>query len=641
MGGLVSSEVALAQAEPGPAMRHAILGTINFDVPFLGMHPGVVKSGLASIFSPAPDPQTSQPEPSSSSTTSFSAEGGAASTATSTSTPPALPPRRIDTLFNPAKPDPNYNPAFDNDVRLPVRKGWRNAWHFVSKHNEDLFAATKQLVKSHMEFGGAMADYNGLKKRYCRIRALEEQNMDVRTSIMGPGSHPPRVRFVNYYTSSTGRPKVPKTPVVVPDTGVADGVKPADVGPNVVSVAREVPVADGPASLYEGASLVESESPLVLVEHADDDLEPSEYDLEESNDALDKVMDHLDPAPMSDLDEEDASESESWTDAMEDMELSNSKTTAHLQEELTTPLEKTLTPTSTTSTLMEPTTSSTPTTTSAVTSTLSLATTTSTLPPLPDPPPKPPTPDFSTYTDKDLRKLAEKDHARTLKTWERATKDNQRALRDREKLEQKRHRDLLKQGKRAERDSEKDARRKEKEAETAAKKKEKVKEASMEEVFKIQRRETEREWREALDMKWNDEDGTVTPMTSGVSSSHAAASLAPTMSTTSAASESAASLAAMHAVAAARETTEREKDKPRKERTFCTLPPKDAAGNRDPCWLKVFMPDVDEVGAHCGLFFETSPAYQQLVGDVGEKVSQWVQEAEGERVAREIEDGPD
>ncbi|KAI7518793.1 hypothetical protein KC331_g21021, partial [Hortaea werneckii] len=55
MGGLLAAEVVLLPPPP-PASRpfkHRILGTINFDVPFLGMHPGVVRSGLASIFKPA------------------------------------------------------------------------------------------------------------------------------------------------------------------------------------------------------------------------------------------------------------------------------------------------------------------------------------------------------------------------------------------------------------------------------------------------------------------------------------------------------------------------------------------------------------------------------------------------------------
>lgn len=67
--------------------------------------------------------------------------------------------------------------------------------------------------------------------------------------------------------------------------------------------------------------------------------------------------------------------------------------------------------------------------------------------------------------------------------------------------------------------------------------------------------------------------------------------------------------------------------KPPKDRKFCTLPPKDSQGQRDPCWPRVFMKDVDEVGAHCGLFF-VDERYERLVGDVSERIEGWVK-AEG------------
>lgn len=631
----MSAEVALAQDEPAKLLRHHLLGTINFDVPFLGMHPSVIKSGLASIFSPAADPAVPQTKPTF--TNSPPLESGNASTADHASKPPALPPRRIDTLFNPLQLDPNYNPSFDNDVKLPVRKGWRNAWHFINKHNEDLINATKQLVKSHMEFGGAMADYSGLKQRYCRIRALEEPSIDIRTSVMGPGSYPPRVRFVNYYTSSTGRPKKPKSPAPTPGSSTPAGIGETINGDRGLSQSEQVPVQDlHLARLEQGEKNeeskehVESKSPIVLVEHVDEDEQPSEYDLEESNDAIGESMDQLEPLPMSDY-ASDTSDAESWADAVEDVELADAKSPAPPDTNVTPSVEECtpiLTPTSSLPSefLMSPT----ATLSSANEAMISLATTTSTLPPIPDPPPKPAEPDFSIYIDKETRKLAEKDFGRILKTWERAVRDHDRAVRDREKLEEKRQRQAIKDGKRAEREEEKEAKRKEKMREKDVKTKEKLQLDSTERVFEIQRRETEKEWKEALNMKWNEEDGTVTPM---ASSSHAAPSLAP--STTASSIEP--SLSSVHRVAAEREKA----DKPRKEHNFCTLPPKDSAGNRDPAWVKVFMPDVDEVGAHCGLFFETSPAYEQLVGDVGEKISEWVREAESERLAAELEDGPD
>ncbi|EUC41325.1 hypothetical protein COCMIDRAFT_8931 [Bipolaris oryzae ATCC 44560] len=181
MGGLLAADIALA-------FRHRIIGVLNFDVPFLGMHPGIIKAGLGSIFNAPPPPQDAIIEDPS----------------------PAQRPSRINTLFNPKPNDPNYNPSFANDVHLPNRKGWENSLHWLTKHYKDgLAEATKGLVKSHLEFGGAMADYKELKERYARIRALEEDDEAKRKS-----SHPmmpsvPRVRFINYYTVSTGRAKKP------------------------------------------------------------------------------------------------------------------------------------------------------------------------------------------------------------------------------------------------------------------------------------------------------------------------------------------------------------------------------------------------------------------------------------------------
>ncbi|KAL1296993.1 hypothetical protein AAFC00_004589 [Neodothiora populina] len=650
MGGLVSAEVALSQVDPSSPLRHRILGTINFDVPFLGMHPSVIKSGLASIFSPAPGSPAASPTPTPAA--SFS-DSGNASTAGHSSEPPALPPRRPDTLFNPQQAaDPNYNPHFDNDVALPVRTGWRSAWHFVNKHSDDLLGATKQLVKSHMEFGGAMADYSGLKNRYCRIRALEEASIEVRSSVMSGSWGPPRVRFVNYYTSSTGRPKKPKTPAATPGLGDAGALQNLESASSLSLVqtqdsASAPTKAATPPEEDTVPSEPKSQSPLIMVDKVEDDIgDPSHYDLEESNDALGGSLSMMEPLPMSDYDE-DESEEESWADAVEDVHISNDnpvslEETADTHTASAKPTEPAESSAPSSNPLEEST--SVITTTSSLTSdpSLSLSITASTLPPIPDAPPRPAEPDFSAYVDKATRKLAEKDYARTLKTWERAVKDRERAIRDREKLEEKRQRQAIKDGKRAERESDKEAKRLEKEAERMEKEAERVarlqdkqQHDSHESVFEIQRRETEKEWKEALNMKWNDEDGTVTPMDSS------SMSRTNTMTTTTTNEGPTPSLSSIQKSLAAQEKANAKANLPPREHTFCSLPPKDASGNRDPTWIKVFMPDVDEVGAHCGLFFETSPAYEQLVGEVGEKIAEWVGVAEGERVAGELEEGVD
>ncbi|KIW01260.1 uncharacterized protein PV09_07299 [Verruconis gallopava] len=208
MGGLVATEVELLPADTitaGHTFRHRIIGNINFDVPYLGMHPGVVGTGLGSVFQTAPQPTEPLHDADGSTLSTVSSI-----TADSLSTESSNRPSLQDTLFSPPT-DPNFNPKFANDVILPVRRGWQNAVHFVNKHSDNLRKATKQLVKSHMEFGGAMADYSALRSRYTKIRALEDEDVTVRKRLAGQSEDPPRLRFVNYYTASTGRKKREKS----------------------------------------------------------------------------------------------------------------------------------------------------------------------------------------------------------------------------------------------------------------------------------------------------------------------------------------------------------------------------------------------------------------------------------------------
>lgn len=204
MGGLVAAEIELLPATaptPWNTFRHRIIGTINFDVPFLGMHPSVVGTGIGSIFRPAAPPTDISYDSDSAhlSTTS-------SLTVDSASTIESQRPSRQDTLFS-HPTDPNFNPRFTNDVILPMRKGWQNAMHFMNKHSDNIQKATKQLVKSHVEFGGAMADYSSLRLRYMRVRALEDEDTTIRQRLSHLPQIPARVRFVNYYTASTGRKK--------------------------------------------------------------------------------------------------------------------------------------------------------------------------------------------------------------------------------------------------------------------------------------------------------------------------------------------------------------------------------------------------------------------------------------------------
>lgn len=181
MGGLLTAETVLlrqADSKGTGALRHRIVGTICFDTPFLGMDLGVIKAGLGSIFRPGPAfPQ-----------------------------PPQSNSEGMSTVF-----DRFFNEAYQNDVLSPVRSTWESTQHFVTKHSQDLRDATKRLIMSHLEFGSCMLDYEGLKKRYGTVRILEDEEESTRKFAVETRP-PPRVRFANYYTASTGRIKPVKVP---------------------------------------------------------------------------------------------------------------------------------------------------------------------------------------------------------------------------------------------------------------------------------------------------------------------------------------------------------------------------------------------------------------------------------------------
>jgi len=564
MGGLVIAEVALM---PSPTsdrpLKHRIVGTVNFDVPFLGMHPGVVKSGLASIFSAPPEEPTDRWED-----TQMAAN---AESSVSTNRPrdnSLAPSSTSDGLWRPEKTDPNFNPTFQNDVALPVRKGWRNAWHFVSKHSDNLREATKQLVTSHMEFGGAMANYGELKTRYARLRALEEDSDAVRKSVVEGGT-PPRVRFVNYYTASTGRPRKPKTP--------EEEELPEGVGSSATLDIVENKILDK----IPGVS--RSPSPEVRpTENTDDQRHAKEADASSLDDNYESApeMSHVDPTPEQDVDEalpEDSAGAPS---------VSRSLTVAP----------------STTASTSAPSTSS--------------------LPPIPDLPAAPSPLDVSYIEDKQTRKLVEKEHLRATKAYEQAVKERERMIRDRAKLEEKRERKLQKEADKAEKDAQKARLKAEKEDAKMVKKMEKVEEArELTHSEKEEKRladERERMEREARRMRGEPEPEAGESSKLERQRSSPGDSQPPTIASSSSPPPPARQAS----------TVDDAKDKkPPKDRKFCTLPPKDSQGQRDPCWPRVFMKDVDEVGAHCGLFF-VDERYERLVGDVSERIEGWVK-AEG------------
>lgn len=545
MGGILSAEVALQRPFPpieGKPLRHRLLGTINFDTPFLGMHPGVVGAGLSSLFRPADPPGVKSPPSSTSGMTTPSMSSQASVHSSSqgytSSISGSSQMSLVQSITSPGANSPNdpfFNAPFPNDVRLPERKGISSLLHFINKHSDGLTGATKEYFMSHIEFGGVMADYTGLKIRYENVRKLEDVD-DITRRPGQTGSQNMRVRFVNYYTASTGRPKPPKTPPT-----------PSVEGPEVEAENLQN-LRDDLNGL--GLNAIEHDSsqqaPTILVEeHGDGTVTPRP--LEENNQTSD-----MSPikAQIQNLGENSGVQDEpnelpamQHIDSMpiEDDDSAEPVAPAPSSDEVSPPPAPEVKPKSS-----EP-----------------------PLPPIPEVPTEPEPIDLTLYTDKDSRKIAEKEFKRVTKVYQQAIKDRESAIKDRRKLVEKR---------------EKKARQEQEKLQKAEEK---------------QRLKEEKDEQKRL--------ATVNPPEKPPKERKAS------VTSTSSVID----------------------DKPKRDKKFCILPPK-YGGERDKCWVRVYMEGVDEVGAHCGLFFP-GPQYESLVGDVGARIGKWVEEDATRRAILEAE----
>ncbi|KAI9785059.1 MAG: hypothetical protein M1816_000529 [Peltula sp. TS41687] len=519
MGGILAAEVTLLPPLLYPSshfFRHQVLGTINFDTPFLGMHPGVIVSGIGSLFKPAQEPppvgqrrptddgvarpvssqgpymDMSDTAPSSLyATESRSSADMMSEIRESRSAPSEASPKNMSAVKaegelspfgSPSTSDQDYNPRYANDILLPVRKGWDSALHFITKHSDGLATATMQFLSSHLEFGGCLADYPGLRTRYAKIRGLE----DVKEQENDPGQvgavSPPRVRFVNYYTTSTGRIKSSKSASVSSQGGDVRVFRDTQEGETVSQTVTRSPRIS-----------VEEERDGKLITHSVDE---NGVVLVDNQDDISALRNALSVVGIG----ESSSGSEPATP--------KSVTPATLSspsQQLSQQPDYTLS-----------------------------------LPPIPPPPQEPPFFIPTQYPTKEARKSAEREHAAQLKAYKQAVREHNRVIKERTKL--------------------------------------------LESSLKRKLRKPQ--------------------------SPAAAQPLSPTAIATPAKS-------GMDASGKGR------------ERRFCVLPPK-INGRPDTTWISVHMEGVDEVGAHCGLFF-LSQTYEMLVGDVAGRVEDWVKDRHGLR----------
>jgi len=583
MGGLLAADIALA-------FRHRIVGVINFDVPFLGLHPGIIKAGLGSLFSPAPAPVDELAEE-----------------------PSEKKPSRMATFFNPQPNDPNFNPTFENDVRLPVRKGWENTLHWLNKHySNGLRQATKGLVKSHFEFGSAMADYKELKDRYARVRALEEEDEKTRKSVNPSVPSPPRIRFVNYYTVSTGRPKKPKSPKSPsPSRPSSRTSQSRDRDIQTIASASRPTVAS-----MRSQSIMNSPRISVKVqEHRDNEIVPvthqeplsatspiGSFSIGGSTHRTDSTpsLAEIPPIPQE----------PPFVDLLQFTDKQERKAAEKEHDKALKEYQKAV----------------------------------------------------------KARNKAIKERTKAEEKWEK--QQEQQRQKDREQEEYK-NSHAYKEEQRLKQEAERMRKEHERmnggpsephEDSSASpvshqqeqKQKSNKESDSTEDSFPTTDMDTGYEMspEEAPEIQTLDED--LGAMDLGddhhqhQSSNHPYGNYDFSRSAIlnqaspddqSSMHESNYTLATTDSNASHPPTPGADgepKEKKKKLGKFCTLPPKDSTGNVDPTWVRVFMQNMDEVTAHTSLFF-VNETYERLVGDVGARIEEWIREADSVRVARELE----
>lgn len=587
MGGLLAADIALV-------FRHRIVGVINFDVPFLGMHPGIIKAGLGSLFSPAPAPVDVIPE---------EQEG--------------KKPSRMGTLFSNKPSDPNFNPSFYNDVQLPVRKGWENTMHWLNKHySNGLRQATKGLVKSHFEFGSAMADYKALKNRYARVRALEEDDEKTRKAANPEVASPPRTRFVNYYTVSTGRLKKPKSPKSS-KTSTPSSSRPPSRGPQRHESHANSSAAE--SQLGKAGSQSNVDIPRLSVEvqeHRGHEIVP--ITPQEPPSATSPVSARTESMPnlpeIPPIPQEPP-----FVDLMQFTDRQQRKAAEKEHDKSLKEYQKAV---------------------------------------------------------KARNKAIEK-RTKAEEKWEKQQEEQKQKPSHQQQEElrlQQEHERMERERQRMEGVTPEEQKEPEKQQQQQQKepgKQQKGVEKQQEEVdytsdsHPSTDMHTGYEMRpeEAPEIQALDEDMGAISLGDGschdhhnpnphhpygnYDFSHSAimnqatpddrSSTHGSMYTMTTTDSYGSHISSSSDVDDVGEDEEQKKCKKKKKlRKFCMLPPKDSAGNNDPTWVRVFMQDMDEVTAHTSLFF-MNETYERLVGDVGARIEEWIREADSVRVVRELE----
>ncbi|KAF4332372.1 hypothetical protein FBEOM_13819 [Fusarium beomiforme] len=621
MGGILAADVVL-MPNPSPygvyPFKHRIMGHVSLDCPFVGLHPGIVVSGISSLFKPAPTPPQNNDREMVGGATSNESEASISGDPSVSSIyltdPQSAGPGSSTSLpsiasssqqRDPFSDQPYFNQPFFNDSGLQERPFVQRMFHFANKYrSEGLIQAAARHLFSYLEFGSCLADPAGLESRYRKIRALEDiDELQKEEANQTSARTLVRVRFVNYYTLCTGRPKSPKaSPEISNSTLGIDTTTSANMGFSISNSSASSSSVELSFSPYKSSAEEQSQPyakqesplPIITLEHRDtlgnseDHMTLLESDVKTSRPRVSNTT----------LKDTTVDDQEALASGLNRLSMHSIDPAPIDEDSLTQTLQDTATPAS-----QDKRSLAAKETNDSIPDQKDID-----LPPLPDPPKTPEVPDPSVYTEKDERKQVEREAKRIRRAHENTLKDHAKAVREREKLIEKRQKrshkkadKALKEAARQEKEALKESQRKEKESEKQQQRL--IKENSRHEKKPQSQREHEdTQWAESFqkqrqpEAECEGEEGQVISEARGLNPS-----------------------------------------KPLKLRKFCNLPTK---GGRidDPTWIEIYMADVDEVGAHCGLFFP-GQHYEKLVGDVGNRIMGWVQDDMTKRAIQELEAG--
>lgn len=228
LGGILAADVALLQENEQP--KHRILGLVNFDVPFLGLHPRIIPTGIMSSM-----PKKDLP-------TEDQLAGEEVSLG-------------LDPTYKPVTPHPNFDPPFRNDVRLAERGFLKGMMHFVNKNTDNLSRSIFDRLVSPVKFANCVNNYSELRRRHRRLMELE-------AAEFSPG----RVRFVNYYTTSTGRASKKAKVVSAKDETIEQIEHSTTTSARELSAAPSVLSSDAPSIFSEAETVTSTMSSVTLEE---------------------------------------------------------------------------------------------------------------------------------------------------------------------------------------------------------------------------------------------------------------------------------------------------------------------------------------------------------------------------------------